>query len=305
MQAVNSSLSRNRSTSAPQAASADPWWVKWSLILLAYLILGVLVVIPVANVFYNAFSNGVGAYWENVWKDPDTRHSIYLTLIVAPVSVFLNLVFGLMAAWVITRFRFPGRSLLTTAIDLPFAVSPVVAGLMIMLLFGRQGFFGSWLQAHGWQIVFAWPGLVLATTFVTLPFIARELIPVMEAIGSDEETAAVSLGANGWQLFWRVTLPNIKWGVLYGVILCNSRAMGEFGAVYVVSGHIAGGTDTMPLRVEKLFQEYNNPGSFAVASLLTTLAIVTLILKLGLEHITSRELASVEASREGTSGEQE
>lgn len=305
MQAGNSSLGRNRPKSAPQAASADPWWVKWSLILLAYLILGVLVVIPVANVFYNAFSNGVGAYWENVWKDPDTRHSIFLTLIVAPVSVFLNLVFGLMAAWVITRFRFPGRSLLTTAIDLPFAVSPVVAGLMIMLLFGRQGFFGSWLQAHGWQIVFAWPGLVLATTFVTLPFIARELIPVMESLGSDEETAAVSLGANGWQLFWRVTLPNIKWGVLYGVILCNSRAMGEFGAVYVVSGHIAGGTDTMPLRVEKLFQEYNNPGSFAVASLLTTLAIVTLILKLGLEHITNRELASIEAVHQATNGEKE
>lgn len=287
----------------PESASADPWWVKWSLILLAYLIIGVLVVIPVANVFYNAFSHGMQTYWNNIWSDPDTRHSIFLTMIVAPVSVLLNLIFGVAAAWVITRFKFPGRSLLTTAIDLPFAVSPVVAGLMIMLLFGRQGFFGGWLQAHGWQIVFAWPGLVIATTFVTLPFIARELIPVMEALGSDEEIAAVSLGANGWQLFWRITLPNIKWGVLYGVILCNSRAMGEFGAVYVVSGHIAGGTDTMPLRVEKLFQEYNNPGSFAVASLLTGLAIVTLILKLVLEHFTSREIASAEAAKQAAIGE--
>lgn len=302
MQTGSSALTRT--STHHKSASADPWWVKWSLILLAYLILGVLVVIPVVNVFYNALSHGMLTYWNNVWNDPDTRHSIYLTLIVAPVSVILNLVFGIMAAWVITKFKFPGRSLLTTAIDLPFAVSPVVAGLMIMLLFGRQGFFGTWLQSHGWQIVFAWPGLVIATTFVTLPFIARELIPVMEALGSDEETAAVSLGADGWQLFWRVTLPNIKWGVLYGVILCNSRAMGEFGAVYVVSGHIAGGTDTMPLRVEKLFQEYNNPGSFAVASLLTGLALLTLVLKLALEHFTRREIASVEEARKATIGEE-
>ncbi len=302
MQTGKSALTR-KSGAAP-SASADPWWVKWSLIGAAYLILTVLVVIPIVNVFYNALSHGLGTYWANVWKDPDTRHSIYLTMIVAPISVLLNLVFGVTAAWLITKFKFPGRSLLTTAIDLPFAVSPVVAGLMIMLLFGRQGYFGGWLQSQGWQIVFAWPGLVIATTFVTLPFIARELIPVMESLGSDEETAAVSLGANGWQLFWRVTLPNIKWGVLYGVILCNSRAMGEFGAVYVVSGHIAGRTDTMPLRVEKLFQEYNNPGSFAVASLLTGLALVTLVLKIILEYATHRELASAEAARQEVMGEQ-
>jgi sulfate transport system permease protein len=199
--------------------------------------------------------------------------------------------FGLAAAWTITRFRFPGRSLVTSLIDLPFAVSPVVAGLMLVLIFGLQGYLGPWLRDHDIKIIFAIPGLILATIFVTLPFVARELIPVMEAIGSEEETAAVSLGASGWQLFWRVTVPNIKWGLLYGVILCNARAMGEFGAVYVVSGHITGQTDTMPLRVEKLFQEYNNSASFAVASVLTSLALVTLIAKIALERKTRRDLA--------------
>jgi len=300
MQTAKSKLVQRANQTRP--VSSDPWWIKWSLILVAYLIMGLLVVIPIVNVFYNALSHGMETYWNHVWNDRETRHSIYLTLIVAPLSVFLNLVFGVTAAWLITRFKFPGRSILTTAIDLPFAVSPVVAGLMMMLLFGRQGFFGAWLQSHGFPIVFAWPGLVLATTFVTLPFIARELIPVMEALGSDEEVAAVSLGANGWQVFRRITLPNIKWGILYGVILCNSRAMGEFGAVYVVSGHIAGRTDTMPLRVEKLFQEYNNPGSFAVASLLTGLALITLVLKLALEHFTSREIASADHSRQAEEG---
>src|SRR5262249_28046481 len=206
--------------------------------------------------------------------------------------VALNVVFGLAAAWAVTRFRFVGRTALVTLIDLPFAISPVVAGLMFVLLFGLQGYFGPWLRLHNIQIIFALPGLILATTFVTLPFVARELIPVMEAIGSDEETAAVSLGANGWQIFWRVTLPNIKWGLLYGVILCNARAMGEFGAVHVVSGHIAGQTDTMPLRVQKLFDEYNNPGAFAVASALTSLALLTLLAKAALEHKTRGDLAT-------------
>ncbi len=207
-----------------------------------------------------------------------------LTLTVAPVAVILNVVFGVAAAWAIARYQFPGRTILTTLIDLPFSVSPVVAGLIFVLLFGLQGYFGPWLRAHHLKIIFATPGLILATAFVTCPFVARELIPVMQAVGTEEEIGALSLGANGWQIFWRVTVPNIKWGLLYGVILCNARAMGEFGAVYVVSGHIAGKTDTMPLRVEKLFQEYNLSGSFALASLLTLLALVTLLVKVGLER---------------------
>jgi sulfate transport system permease protein len=198
--------------------------------------------------------------------------------------VALNVVFGVAAAWAIARYYFPGRTILTTLIDLPFSVSPVVAGLIFVLLFGLQGYFGPWLRAHHFKIIFATPGLILATAFVTCPFVARELIPVMQAVGTEEEIAALSLGANGWQLFWRVTVPNIQWGLLYGVILCNARAMGEFGAVYVVSGHIAGKTDTMPLRVEKLLQEYNLPGAFALASLLTLLALATLIVKVGLER---------------------
>ena len=215
--------------------------------------------------------------------DPDTRSAIGLTLLVAPVAVVLNLVFGVAAAWAIARFRFPGRTLLVTLIDLPFSVSPVVAGLAFVLLFGMQGSFGPWLRDHGLKIIFATPGLILATAFVTFPFVARELIPILEAVGSEEELAAVSLGASCWQMFRRVTLPNIKWGVVYGVILCNARAMGEFGAVYVVSGHVTGRTDTMPLRVDKLFQEYHTSASFAVASVLTLLALVTLVLKVGLE----------------------
>jgi sulfate/thiosulfate transport system permease protein len=270
----------------------DPLLVRVPLILAGVTIVVVLIVIPVANVFYQALSHGVGTYWRNLVDDPDTRHAIGLTLIVAPVSVALNVIFGIAAAWAVTRFQFRGRTFLVTLIDLPFAISPVVAGLMFVLLFGLQGYFGLWLRDHGMHIIFALPGLILATTFVTLPFVARELIPVMEAIGADEETAALSLGANGWQIFWRVTLPNIKWALLYGVILCNARAMGEFGAVYVVSGHIAGQTDTMPLRVQKLFDEYNNPGSFAVASLLTSLALLTLFAKVWLERKTRREIAA-------------
>jgi sulfate transport system permease protein len=265
--------------------------VRWGLTLAAVLVLTVLVIVPVANVFCQALSRGVGTYWHNLVGDANTRHAILLTLTVAPAAVLANLVFGVACAWAIARFRFPGRAALLTLIDLPFSVSPVVAGLMFVLLFGLQGYFGPWLRDHGLKIIFATPGLILVTAFVTLPFVVRELIPVMEAIGPDEDVAAVSLGANGWQMFWRVTWPNIRWGVLYGVILCNARAMGEFGAVYVVSGHIAGRTDTMPLRVEKLFQEYNTPGSFAVASVLTLLALVTLALKVWLERRERKELA--------------
>jgi len=252
-------------------------------------------------VFVEAFAGGVGPYWQTLTHDEDTLAAIRLTLTVAPIAVATNLVFGLAAAWAIARFRFPGRTLLTALIDLPFSVSPVVAGLIFVLIFGLQGYLGPWLRAHDWRVIFATPGLVLATTFVTFPFIARELIPVMEAIGADEEIAAVSLGASGWQLFRRVTLPNIKWGLVYGIILCNARAMGEFGAVYVVSGHITGRTDTMPLRVEKLFQEYNTPGAFAVASLLASLALVTLAVKTALEWKTRRDLA--EAARLRSEGE--
>src|SRR5205814_3201327 len=245
--------------------------------------------------------HGARAYWDSLVNDPDTWDSIKLTLRVAPVAVIANLIFGVAAAWLISRFRFPGRTLLTALIDLPFSVSPVVAGLIFVLIFGLHGYLVPWRRAHDWRIIFATPGLVLATTFVTFPFVARELIPVMEAIGADEEIAAVSLGASGWQLFRRVTLPNIKWGLVYGIILCNARAMGEFGAVYVVSGHITGRTDTMPLRVEKLFQEYNTPGAFAVASLLASLALVTLAVKTAPEWKTRRDLA--EAARLRSEGE--
>ncbi len=271
-------------------AQEDPALVCWSLIMLAASILGVLVVIPLVNVFYEALARGRKPYWDSLVNDPDTLSAILLTLRVAPTAVLANLVFGVAAAWAIARFRFPGRTLLTAVIDLPFAVSPVVAGLVIVLIFGLQGWLGGWLREHDLKIIFATPGLILATAFVTFPFVARELIPVMEAIGADEEIAAVSLGARARHLLWRVTLPNIKWGLLYGIILCNARAMGEFGAVYVVSGHIAGQTDTMPLRVEKLFQEYNMPGAFALASLLSSLALITLAVKTVLEWRTRSEL---------------
>src|SRR5262245_32848363 len=273
----------NRQSQISNRKSNDPLWVRLTLTSLALFIMTVLVIVPVISVFYEALAEGVSAYWRHLTADPDTRHSILLTLTVAPLAVLCNFVFGVAAAWAISRFRFPGHTALVTLIDVPFSVSPVVAGLMFVLLFGLQGFFGPWLKANGFQVLFTVPGLVLATTFVTLPFIARELIPVMEAIGPDEELAALSLGASGWQLFWRVTLPNIKWGLLYGVILCNARAMGEFGAVYVVSGRIAGETNTMSLQVELLFQDFNSPAAFALASVLTMLAVVTLLLKVWVE----------------------
>jgi len=267
---------------------SDPPWVRLTLITAALGVIGLLIVIPLVDVFVEAFARGLGAYWRTITADEDTRAAIRLTLTVAPIAVVTNLIFGITAAWAIARFRFPGRTLLTALIDLPFSVSPVVAGLIFVLIFGLQGYLGPWLRAHDWRIIFAPPGLVLATTFVTFPFVARELIPVMEAIGADEEIAAVSLGASGWQLFWRVTLPNIKWGLVYGIILCNARAMGEFGAVSVVSGHITGHTDTMPLRVEKLYNEYQGAAAFAVASLLALLALLTLGIKTFLEWKQAR-----------------
>ena len=295
---------RTRQTKLGRAsARTDHPAVRWTLIALAMSVVGLLVIVPIINVFAQAFSAGWRAYWDSLVADRYTRHAILLTLIVAPVSVAVNTVFGVAAAWAIARFRFPGRTLLTTLIDLPFSVSPVVAGLSIVLIFGLQGYLGPWLREHDIRVIFALPGLILATTFVTLPFVARELIPVMEAIGADEEIAAVSLGASPWQTFWYVTVPNIKWGLLYGVVLCNARAMGEFGAVYVVSGHISGRTDTMPLRVEKLFQEYNTPGSFSVASLLTLLALVTLAAKVALERKTRAALREAAAVSHGEGGD--
>jgi sulfate transport system permease protein len=248
-------------------------------------------------VFAEAFAPGAAAWWRALAGDSDTRHAIWLSLTVAPLAVAINTVFGVAAAWLVARFRFPGRSLLISFFDVPFSVSPVVAGLALVLIFGRQGLLGPTLAWLDWKVIFSWPGLVLATTFVTLPLVVRELIPVMEAIGPDEEMAAVSLGANGWQVFWRVTLPNIRWALLHGIVLANARAMGEFGAVYVVSGHIAGATDTMPLRVEKLFQEYRQPASMAVASVLAGLALVTLVVKFVIEHRLAAEARDLELAR--------
>ncbi len=279
--------------SAPRATQ-DSRWVRVTLTGIALLFLGFFLLLPLAVVFAEALSKGIGAYFATL-ADPDARSAIRLTLLTAAIAVPANVVFGLAAAWAIAKFQFPGKSLLTTLIDLPFAVSPVISGLIYVLLFGANGWFGTWLSDHDIQIIFAVPGIILATIFVTFPFVARELIPLMQAQGNDEEYAALTLGANGWQTFWRVTLPNIRWGLLYGVILCNARAMGEFGAVSVVSGHIRGETNTMPLHVEILYNEYNAAGAFAVASLLTLLALVTLVLKSLVEWRHSRSLARASA----------
>ncbi len=246
------------------------------------------VVLPLATVFVEAFRKGASVYLAAL-REPDSLAAVRLTLLAAGIAVPLNLVFGLAASWAIAKFSFRGKSLLITLIDLPFAVSPVISGLIYVLVFGAQGWLGPWLSAHGIKIVFAVPGIVLATVFVTFPFIARELIPLMQAQGSDEELAAISLGASGWQTFWRVTLPNIRWGLLYGVILCNARAMGEFGAVSVVSGHIRGETNTIPLQVQILYDDMNLVGAFSVASLLAFLALVTLAAKSFLEWRFQRE----------------
>ncbi|MFP2904915.1 sulfate ABC transporter permease subunit CysW [Pyxidicoccus sp. 3LFB2] len=257
---------------------SGPAVIRWALIGLALLFLGVFLVVPLVAVFTFAFQKGWSAYLAAI-SDPEALSAMRLTLLAAAISVPLNLVFGLAAAWLIARFRFRGRALLITLIDLPFSVSPVIAGLIFVLLFGRQGWLGPWLVEHDLRVIFAVPGIVLATVFVTFPFVAREVLPVMQVQGSDEEEAALTLGASGWRTFWRVTLPKVKWGVIYGVILCNARAMGEFGAVSVVSGHVRGVTTTLPLHAEILYNEYDFVGAFAVASLLTLLALVTLVVK--------------------------
>lgn len=268
---------RPSSASRPQHIT-EPRLVKWILISIALLFLGFLLVLPLVSIFAEAFRKGAEVYAAAL-VESDAASAIRLTLTVAAIAVPANLIFGIAAAWVITKFSFKGKNLLISLIDLPYAVSPVISGLIYVLLFGAHGWFGPWLQAHDIKILFALPGIVLATIFVTFPFVARELIPLMQAQGNQEEEAAVTLGAKGWRIFWKVTLPNIKWGLLYGVILCNARAMGEFGAVSVVSGHIRGSTNTMPLHIQILYNEYNFAGAFAMASLLVLLAVVTLIIK--------------------------
>jgi sulfate transport system permease protein len=262
--------------------------VRWLLICVSVCFLGLFIVLPLINVFTQAFSKGVEAYVAAL-TDPDSLAAIRLTLLVAATSVALNVVFGLTAAWAITKFEFRSKSLLITLIDLPFSVSPVVAGLVFVLLFGLQGLFGPWLASHDIKIIFAFPGIALATIFVTFPFVVRELIPLMQAQGTEEEEAALSLGASGLRTFFRVTLPNVKWALLYGVLLCNARAMGEFGAVSVVSGRIRGETITMPLQVESLYDGYQLAAAFAVASLLALLALVTLVVKVALEARLAKE----------------
>jgi len=269
-------------------ATQEPAWVRWTLIGLALAFLTLFLFVPLILVFFEGLKKGVQVYFAAI-TEPDALSAIQLTLITAAIAVPVNLVFGLAAAWAIAKFEFRGKNLLITLIDLPFSVSPVISGLIYVLIFGLQGWLGPWLAEHDIRIIFAVPGIVLATIFITVPFVARELIPLMQAQGTEEEEAAVVLGASGWQTFFRVTLPNIKWGLLYGAILCNARAMGEFGAVSVVSGHIRGLTNTMPLHVEILYNEYNFAAAFAVASLLALLALVTLALKTLIESRTARE----------------
>ena len=271
-----------------KAGTTEAPWVRRTLIGIALAFLLLFLVLPLAAVFTEALRKGFGAYLEGL-REPDAWSAIKLTLLTAAIAVPLNLVFGVAAAWCIAKYEFRGKAFLTTLVDLPFSVSPVVAGLIYVLVFGAHGWFGPWLAAHDIKIIFAIPGIVLATVFVTFPFIARELIPLMQAQGNEEEQAAIVLGATGWQTFWHVTLPNIKWGLLYGVILCNARAMGEFGAVSVVSGHIRGQTNTMPLHVEILYNEYQSVAAFAVASLLALLALVTLCIKSYIEWRFERE----------------
>lgn len=303
MAAVISHLNAASTGSTTSRATQDSPWVRWTLTTVALLFLVFFLVLPLAAVFTEALRKGFGPFF-GAFKDSDALASIRLTLLTAAIAVPANVLFGVAAAWCIAKFNFRGKSVLTTLIDLPFAVSPVISGLIYVLVFGLQGWMGQyqnaenpwfpwlqqWLVEQDFKIIFAVPGIVLATTFVTFPFVARELIPLMQSQGTDEEYAAVTLGANGWQTFWRVTVPNIKWGLFYGVILCNARAMGEFGAVSVVSGHIRGETNTMPLHVEILYNEYNFAAAFAVASLLALLAIVTLVLKSFIEwrHAQSR-----------------
>jgi len=279
-----------RRFAAPDDVRSEPRFVRIAIIAAAIVFLSVFVVLPLVVVFAQAFSKGVNAYFAAL-SDPEALSAISLTLSVAAISVSLNLVFGVIAAWAIAKFEFSGKTLLITLIDLPFSVSPVISGLVFVLLFGAQGYWGPWLQSHNIHVLFALPGIALATSFVTFPFVARALIPLMQEQGTQEEEAAISLGASGLQTFFRVTLPNIKWGVMYGVLLCNARAMGEFGAVSVVSGHVRGETNTLPLLVEILYNEYQFVSSFAIASLLAMLALITLVAKTILErHIDEEEL---------------
>ncbi len=278
-----------RPTRRAPSSTSEPAWVRWALLSLALGFMFLFLVLPLAAVFTEALRKGLDAYLEAV-QEPDAWSAIRLTLITTAIVLPLNLVFGIAAAWSIAKYDFRGKAFLTTLVDLPFSVSPVVAGLIYVLVFGAHGWFGPWLAAHDVKVIFAVPGIVLATVFVTFPFIARELIPLMQAQGTEEEQAAIVLGATGWQTFWRVTLPNIKWGLIYGVILCNARAMGEFGAVSVVSGHIRGQTNTMPLPVEILYNEYQSVAAFAVASLLALLALVTLVIKSVVEWLHERDL---------------
>jgi sulfate transport system permease protein len=282
-----------RPTNAPRkwrSATTEPLWAKATFMTAAFVYLLLIIILPLISVMVEAFRNGVGEYMAAL-REPDALAAIRLTLLVAAIAVPLNLLFGLAASWAIAKFDFKGKAFLITLIDLPFSVSPVISGLVYVLLFGAQSALGPWLKSHGVEILFAVPGIVLATIFVTFPFVARELIPLMQEQGTAEEEAAITLGANGWQTFTRVTLPNIKWGLLYGVLLCNARAMGEFGAVSVVSGHIRGLTTTMPLHVEILYNEYNLAGAFAVASLLALLALLTLVVRTVLEIWYSHGIA--------------
>lgn len=279
-------MSRSKST----LRIGDQPWVKWGLITLALSVTILLLVIPLVLIFVEAFSEGAQTFWDNL-TDTYTLHAIGLTLFVAALTVPINLVFGVFLAWLVTRFEFPGRKVLITLIDIPFAVSPVVAGLLYLLLYGSNGWLGSWLMDQDVQLMFAWPGIVLVTVFVTCPFVARELIPLMQQQGREEEEAGVVLGASGWKLFRKVTLPNIQWALLYGVILTNARAVGEFGAVSVVSGNIRGETNTLPLHVELLYQDYNAVGAFTSASLLAGIALLTLLVKGFVEWRQSRQRA--------------
>ena len=281
MSAIAYPINEAKAVERPQALR-DPDWVRWSLTAVAVGFIVLFLCLPLGIVIIEAFSKGWQTYWSALTQ-PDAQAAMQLTLLTALVTVPLNTVFGVAAAWAITRFEFRGKSLLTTLIDLPFSVSPVISGLIFVLLFGAQGWFGEWLSAHDVKVLFAVPGILLATLFITFPFVARELIPLMQEMGSEEEEAALSLGASGWRTFFWVTLPNIKWALLYGVLLCNARAMGEFGAVSVVSGHIRGLTNTLPLHVEVSYNEYDFVGAFASASILAGLAIVTLVLKSALE----------------------
>lgn len=290
---ATSQFTKYRTKVANRRATSEPTWVRWSLIGLVLLFLSLFLFIPLAAIFTEGLRKGVGTYLAAI-TEPDALSAIKLTLIATAIALPLNLIFGLSAAWAVAKFEFRGKSILITLIDLPFAVSPVIAGLIYVLIFGLQGWFGEWLSDHDMKVIFAIPGIVLATVFVTFPFIARELIPLMQAQGKEEEEAGLVLGASGWQIFWRITIPNVKWGLLYGIILTNARAMGEFGAVSVVSGHIRGLTNTMPLHVEILYNEYNYAAAFAVASLLAFLALITLALKSYVEWQAANSAKEIE-----------